>query len=210
MPAKEEILNGLIAAANQHNYSAIAWHIIIYALLAALFAGWKPTNRFMIFFAAVLMLSASVFATLQKNIFNTVIFCLLAAVSLFYASKGNENKIAGDRSWPDIAGLLLVFFGLIYPEFLNAASAVEYAYASPVGLIPCPTLCVVIGFALLYKNFLSRSWGTCMAAAGMLYGLTGVFYLGVKMDFFLLAGALLLAVNLFMSAKNEGKLQKQN
>lgn len=201
MLSKEEILIGLLNTTNKHLYSAIAWHIAIYVLLGALFTGWRPTNRLMIFFTALIMLSATVFAAMEKNIFNAAVFCLLTFASLLFSIKGSDDKISGDRSWPDIAGLVLVLFGLVYPGFLPAASFIEYAYASPVGLIPCPSLCEVTGFALLYRNFISRSWGICMAAAGLFYGLTGVFYLGIKMDFVLFSGALLLAVNIFMMQK---------
>jgi hypothetical protein len=48
MPTREEILTGLTSLANEYIDIAIAWHIIILILIAALFAGWKPGNSLMI------------------------------------------------------------------------------------------------------------------------------------------------------------------
>lgn len=53
------------------------------------------------------------------------------------------------RALPSAA---LVVFGWTYPHFVSTHSWIEYAYAAPLGLIPCPTLSVVIGFTLLVRD----------------------------------------------------------
>jgi len=86
---------------------------------------------------------------------------------------------------------------------LNTGSVLEYAYAAPVGLIPCPTLAVLTGFALLYRGFGSFRWTITVVIAGMFYGLFGVFYLNVYVDWFLVAGAFTLLLNTFFLSKKK-------
>lgn len=200
MLTKDEIIAGLISVANDYSNIAIVWHIIILILLAALFAGWKPENSLMILLLSSLLMSVSAFASLQGNIFNASVFAFLVIMSIYSTLRAGNGMISGDRSWPDIAGLLLIIFGLIYPEFLKTYSPIEYTYASPIGLIPCPTISALTGFALVYKGFRSRMWSITIGVAGMFYGLMGAFYLDMYVDWILVAGAVVLIVNtLFLS-----------
>ena len=201
MPTRDEILASLVSLANEYFEIAITWHIIILMIIAALFAGWKPGNSLMILLLSVLLMSVSVFAGIAGNIFNAAIFAFLVIVSIYATLRSDNGIIRGDRSWPDIAGLLLIIFGLIYPEFLHTDSFLEFAYAAPTGLIPCPTLCVLTGFALLYKGFGSVLWSLTIVAAGLFYGLFGVFYLRINLDWFLVAGSLILMLNTFFLSK---------
>lgn len=201
MPTKEELLAGLTSLANGYSNIAITWHIIILILIAALFAGWKPGNSLMILLLSSLLMSVSVFAGLDGNMFNAAIFAFLVIVSIYATLRSGNDIIRGDRSWPDIAGLLLIIFGFIYPEFLQTDSLLEFAYAAPTGLIPCPTLSVLTGFALLYRGFGSVTWSLTIVAAGIFYGFFGVFYLGVNLDWFLVAGSLLLMLNTFILSR---------
>ncbi|HET9744713.1 MAG TPA: hypothetical protein VFP97_03305 [Chitinophagaceae bacterium] len=201
MPTREEILAGLTSLANEYSDIAIAWHIIILMLIAALFAGWKPRNRLMILLLSTLFLSVSVFAGIENNVFNAAIFAFLVIMSIYTTLGTGNGLIRGDRSWPDITGLSLIIFGLIYPEFFQTDSFLEFAYAAPTGLVPCPTLCVLTGFALLYRGFGSVTWSLTVVAAGIFYGFFGVFYLGVNLDWFLVAGSLILLLNTFILSR---------
>jgi hypothetical protein len=69
-----------------------------------------------------------------------------------------------------------------------------YLYASPTGLIPCPTLSAVVGVGLVVEGLGSRGWSLILVGGGILYGLFGWLRLGVGMDAVLLVGALTLAV----------------
>ena len=201
MPTKEEILAGLAGIANEYSDIAIAWHVILIIVIAALFASWKPTNSSMILLVSSLLMSVSLFAGLQRNFFNAVVFSFLVLMSIYSAIKSKAGVIQGDRSWPDIAGLVLIIVGFIYPEFIVTGSTLEYAYLAPTGLIPCPTLSIVIGFALLYKGFMAPNWSVAIGITGIFYGLFGVFYLGMYIDWFLVAGSVLLMVNTFWLSK---------
>jgi len=61
-------------------------------------------------------------------------------------------------------------------------------------LIPCPTLSFTIGFAMLANGFSSRVWSIVLVIIGVFYGLFGALRLGVHLDFVLLAGTLLLLI----------------
>jgi hypothetical protein len=203
MPTSEEILAGLTWLANQYTGIATIWHIMIFILIAALFAGWKPTNNLMILMLTSLLMSVSVFASLQGNFFNATVFALLVILSIYVTLRSRNELIKGNGSWPDIAGLLLIVYGLSYPEFLNANSLFEYVCATPAGLIPCPTLAILIGFTLLFRGFGSLIWTMMLSVSGMFYGLFGVFYLHVFLDWFLVVGASLLFLNTFLFSRKE-------
>ena len=201
MPTQEELLAGLASIANEYSNIAIAWHFIIVILIAAIFVGWKPGNSLMILILSSLLMSVSAFAFLQANFFNAAVFSFLVIMSIYATLKSGNSNISGDRSWPDIAGLLLIIFGLVYPEFLNTNSLLEYAYAAPTGLIPCPTLSVLIGFGLLYKGFNSVTWSVTLIISGMFYGLFGVYYLNINPDWVLIAGSLILLLNTLVRSR---------
>ena len=89
------------------------------------------------------------------------------------------------------AGLVRVyphFFGISYP-LPWVFGPLAYLYAAPTGLIPCPTLSLVIGFALLGGGLGSRAWSISLAAVGLFYGLFGVMRLRVYWDIPLIFGA---------------------
>jgi hypothetical protein len=100
-----------------------------------------------------------------------------------------------------IAGILMIIFGLEYPHFVSHGSIFKYLYASPAGLIPCPTLSVVIGFLLLYNGLCSNSITLTLVILGLFYGIFGVLKLAVYLDLFLLFGAISLLVKYILSLK---------
>ena len=201
MPTKQEILAGLTWLANEYAAIAIIWHILLFLLIVMLFAGWKPRNNLMILILTSLLMSASLFASLQGNFFTAVVFALLVITSIYGTLRSANEMIKGNRSWPDIVGLMLILYGLSYPEFLKANSVLEYGYAAPTGLIPCPTLAVLTGFTLLYRGFGSIIWTLMIVISGMFYGLFGALYLNVYLDWMLVAGAFILLLNTFSLSK---------
>jgi len=201
MATRQEILAGLTWLANEYTGIAIIWHILTLILIAALFAGWKPGNNVMILVLSSLLMSVSMLASLQGNYFNAAVFAFLLIMSIYASLRSGNEAIKGNRSWPDIIGLFLIIYGLLYPEFLSTNSLLEYVYAAPTGLIPCPTLSILTGFALLYRGFGSVVWAMTLGISGMFYGLFGVFYLNVYVDWVLVAGSSILLLNSFFPSK---------
>jgi len=70
-----------------------------------------------------------------------------------------------------------------------------------VGLIPCPTLSLLIGFLLLYNGFGSQAVTLTFVIAGLFYGIFGVLKLGVYLDIFLVFGSITLVIKYILALK---------
>ena len=200
MPSPETILAGLAAIANDWRWLAMAWHVWVAVLLGLLVGGWRPSVRTAWRLLIAPLISVAVLAWRSGNPFNGTMFIGLAVV-LGLESFGISRERARLASPAWIAGgAALVAFGSIYPHFLQADSPAAYVVASPFGLLPCPTLSVVIGSTLVFANLGSRRWSALLLMASVLYGAIGVFRLGVALDWGLFVGAALLVARMLDGA----------
>ena len=132
----------------------------------------------------------SVLAWVDGNPFNGTVFALLGAgLGILGGRLPAAEAIARGPAWSLVAGALMAIFGLVYPHFLEAGSVFAYVYAAPAGLVPCPTLSLVIGLALVAGGLGSRVWSLVLAGAGLFHGVFGIVRLGVYLDAGLLVGA---------------------
>jgi hypothetical protein len=192
MPSAETILTGLTAIANDWRGLAIGWHAWLAVLGVALAGGWRPSIRTAGSLLAAPLTSVSALAWASGNPFNGLTIGALTVVlvvALFHAS--NEPIRFDSASWLARGGALIVF-GAIYPHFVRADSPAAYVIAAPFGLLPCPTLAVVIGTTVALANLNTGPWSAALLAAGSLYGTVGVFWLGVQLDWGLFVGTALL------------------
>ena len=193
MPTTTEILSGLIHISNQYLYLAMAWHLVFYILLIALLSRKTIPRLLPVLVLSPAMLSVSVLAWTNGNPFNgavfAVLFLLFLTVGLFGRSTPGRNFHSAFR----LGGFILLAYGFLYPHFLVTEGPLMYFIASPAGLIPCPTLSVIIGFALISDGFRSKALSIILTVAGLFYSLFGMFRLGVMLDLGLLFGSLLLA-----------------
>lgn len=194
MPTADAILAGLTAIANAWRWLAVAWHTLIALLVCAFLAGRRPSDRLIAFVAIALIFSVSTVSLAAGNPFNGIVFAGLAVLLLVAALRAHPTPIRVDEPSRAAPGTALVLFGMVYPHFVVTRSWTEYAYASPIGLIPCPTLAAVIGFTLIFRNLRTTAWTVPLIVAGLLYGVVGVVVLGVALDTGLLAGALVLGM----------------
>jgi len=194
MPSVEQILLGLRETTNMWRTFAILWHVVFGVFSIALVVGWRPRKRTAGILLALPLLSVNVFAWLSSNPFNGIMFALVGVLLVIFAFKLPSDHVQRAPIWQLIPGTLLILFGWAYPHFLDSSSVFTYAYAAPSGLIPCPTLSIVIGFTLVLNRLQSRAYSLTLGIAGLLYGITGVAQLGVIIDLVLLAGALLVVV----------------
>ncbi len=197
MPPPSAIIEGLRALANNFEFIAILWHVVFVIIIVALIMGWRPSKKLAATALAVPLLSVSIFAWIQDNPFNGTVFLLFALLLVIIGLRLSIGKVQGAPTWAVIIGFLMVIFGWIYPHFLESGHWIEYLYAAPTGLIPCPTLSISIGFALLASGMSSRVWAVSLAVLGLFYGLFGAFRLGVLMDTGLIVGALAFLVLAF-------------
>ena len=183
-----EIINGLGTIATQFNYIAIIWHILFYILIISLLANWQPSNRLIVILIALPLVSVAVLAWIYGNPFNGITFSIVALLLLFFALKTSSDFISTSQPLYVVIGIMMIIFGLIYPHFVEPNSLFKYLYASPFGLVPCPTLSVLIGFALVFNGFNSQAINLVLIIFGLFYGLFGAFKLGVYLDLGLIFG----------------------
>ncbi len=192
MPDAPEILQALRLAANQAIAVAVVWHAIVLGAMFALVAGWMPTRRVAGFSLAAPLASAGIVGFLSGSPFNGIVLSVLALTLLLIAWRFGEQPVQLGGPGAILAGALLLGFGWVYPHFLESRPAVIYLVAAPVGVVPCPTLSLLIGVALLGGGLGSRAFSLTLAAVGLFYGLFGAIRLGVTIDAVLVAGAAVL------------------
>lgn len=186
MPTTTEILNGLTAIANDWRTVAIGWHLAVAAMLVALALGFRPTGSLI----ALLPMSVAVFALGYGNPFNGIVFAALAVALVALSRRDASTR---PQAWARLGGAVMIAFAWFYPHFL-AGSPLQYLYAAPVGLVPCPTLAMALGLALL-TGAGGKRWSWLLAGVSTFYALFGVFRLGVALDLGLLAGAMMLGLS---------------
>jgi hypothetical protein len=198
MPAPELILDGLSKIANQWWLLAVAWHAYFAVLLGGLLLGVRPSQRVAGILLALPLLSVSLLAWTAANPFNGTLLAVAGVTLIALAFRLPAAPIRIAPPWVVVAGALMFVFGWVYPHFLDTFPPVAYLYAAPTGLVPCPTLSIVIGLALITGGLDSRLWTSILAATGLFYGLFGALRLGVTIDIVLLLGALLVLVIAFL------------
>ena len=194
MPTAEQILASLRQVANDAFALAVAWHVTLAICGVALALGWRPARRNAGLLLTLLAVSVSAVSWLHHNPFNAATFALLSVVLAMLAlSLGREAISFRAPGWALVLGAAMVAFGSLYPHFLER-SALSYLYGAPTGLIPCPTLSLMVGASLLVGGLHSRAWSMTLALAGVFYAVWGAMHLGVYIDLVLLAGSLGLLV----------------
>ena len=150
---------------------------------------------------ALPLVSVSALAWLAANPFNGTFFAL-AGIGLAVIAAGlPRTRIQLAPPWAIVAGVLLFAFGWAYPHFLDTRSYLLYLYAAPTGLIPCPTLAIVTGLALIAGGLGSRAWSLVLGGTGIFYGLFGAMRLGVELDWVLPLGALIMLGTVFATSR---------
>jgi hypothetical protein len=188
MPTPSEILAGLTAIANDAVLAAVLWHLTIAMALVWVASGWHPTRRLATLMLAAPLASVGAFALAYGNPFNGFVFLAATAALVMMAAATGATRVRAAASWSTTLGVAMIAFAWAYPHFVEARSSLVYLFAAPVGLVPCPSIALAIGFALLAGGVDRRVAGV-LASLGAAYGLLGVGYLGVLLDIGLLVGA---------------------
>jgi hypothetical protein len=190
MPDSKAILSSLSSIANEAFVFALAWHLVVAIALLALLAGVRLRRRSAALLSYAPLVSVSAFAWAYANPFNGLVFTALTAALVWLALRAPNDWLTRSEGWESLLGVALVAFGWVYPHFLGARFPwTTYLFASPMGLLPCPTLSLVIGLTLLGSAPGGRASARILASAGLFYGVWGALRLGVTLDLVLLAGA---------------------
>jgi len=197
MPTSAAILAGLEAIAADWRLLSVLWHAYFAVMVLGLVFGVRPSRRMVGLLLAFPLLSVSILAWVHGNPFNGALFALTGLVMAAISMRLSRGNVEIASAWLVVAGALMIGFGWIYPHFLENATPMEYLYAAPTGLIPCPTLSIVIGFTLILGGLRSRPWCLVLTMVSLFYGIFGAARLGVKIDGVLLFGALATAYTAF-------------
>jgi hypothetical protein len=194
MPEATQVLEHLRRVANEAVWLAVVWHAVVLIGLAFAKAGWRPPRRVAALLFAAPLASVSALAWSYENPFNGAVFAAMTALLVVVGLRTPHGPVELGPPWARWLGGAMILFAWVYPHFLEAVHPQNYLYASPMGLIPCPSLSLVVGLSLLTGALGSRIWGALVALFGLAYGLMGVFWLGVQLDYGLLFGSLALAL----------------
>jgi len=194
MPPASVLLAQLSEITNTWRGIAIGWHVSAVIFVVALILGRRPSPRLVLRLLAVPVLCVSILAWLAGNPFNAAMFSALAVFLVLLGRTGSRASFELSAGWPRLIGTVMVVYALFYPHFLASSSWTQYLYAAPVGLIPCPTLALIVGVGFIVGLFRNRPWQVVVSVTGIFYGAVGVAKLGVHLDYGLLAGAIGLAI----------------
>jgi hypothetical protein len=171
--------------------------VLLAALLAAtLSGGWRPRRRTAAVLLAAPLASVAAAAWVGGNPFNGSVMLVASGVVLVASARTGRERIVPGPAWALGLGAAAIAFGWAYPHFLDG-SPLAYLVAAPVGVLPCPTLAVVLGLALLADGLGSRATSRLLGALGAFYALFGVAVLRVWLD----VGLLVPAVAIFALAQ---------
>lgn len=183
MPAESEIIAGLARIANQGIVFAVLWHVVAAAALAWLALGrWLPSRRVAAVAVTLPLATASLFAWRDGNPFNGTMMALALVVLALLGLRLSESPVRPGPRWATALGAFALVYGFVYPHFLAGQPVWLYLVAAPAGLVPCPTLAVILGTALLGGGFESRPWPVVASAFGLFYALFGMLRLHVWLD----------------------------
>ena len=158
MPSPGAIVEGLRVIANDAIALAVVWHLLLAAACIALALGWCPSQRSAGALLSVPVASVSALAFRYGNPFNGLMFAALALALLGLAGRLAPRPVQRGGAAMTVVGILMIAFAWLYPHFLDLRSPTIYVVGAPTGLIPCPTLSLLIGFTLLARGFGSRAW----------------------------------------------------
>ena len=191
MPTTGAILEVISRSAHDLAWLALAWHVAVLLLACGLVAGWRPATWFAHVLLVAPVATVAVASLAYGSWFNGASFAVLA-VLLAVWSRELALPLRATRSRPQFwIGVALIAFALTYAHFTSGWNAA--LWLAPVGVVPCPTLALVAGFALLADGFHSRKISEVLVGWTAFYALFGIFRLGVWLDVGLIVAALALA-----------------
>src|ERR1041385_7485151 len=193
IPNPDEIRSGLAEIANNWRVLAVFWHAYFAMLAGMFFVPRRLSRRTFGVLLSVPLASVSALAWVVGNFFNGADFAIACLSLVAIAVRLPKSQIEL-MPWGAVPGTLMFAFGWVYPHFLTTASYSTYLYFAPTGLLPCPTLSIVVGLALATSGLRSIAWSMVAGSTALFYGVYGAAVLSVALDWTLVVGAVLLLV----------------
>ncbi len=201
MTSSDQIISVLSEIANKWQPIAIFWHVYFTIFILTLIFGIRPSKRVSGILLSLPLLSVSTLFWLAGNPFSGITFAISGCALIIIAGRLPAERVRLSLLWIRVSGLFMVIFGWIYPHFLETDSIITYLHSAPTGLIPCPTLSIVIGIVMILGFLDSRAYSIVLGAMGIFYGSFGVMFLSATLDFILLLGAIFILIAV-LSSKN--------
>lgn len=178
-----QILYYLHNVANQNLWLNALIHLIVLAALVFIFLGKNAKTKSLLVDGAVVILTLSVTITGLKygNPVHALTFAVITVFALFELVQGKNDFTIRKTDFQTVLALLFLFIGFWYPEFVKT-SFVRSLLFSPAGIIPCPTLLIILGLLTLAYPNVNKVQYIITLIMGVFYGFVGVFQLKVYLD----------------------------
>ena len=196
------ILNYLSMVSNKNIVVNIMMHFVVITSIVSVYLLKDMKVKKYVFNGAILALVLSVIvnATIYGNPFHAITFALVAiAVGLEFIKGKNQISIP-KRGINTVIAFAFILIGLWYPEFVKVNMFASLLLA-PTGIVPCPTLLIVIGMLNLYYPNVNKLQFGITVFFGMVYGIIGTFILGVYFDLSLIGIVIYSICNMVINRK---------
>ena len=211
----ENILNYLINISNANLLPNLLNHFIIYIALILFFVlrfiGKIKAARIVRNVSVILLILSIIGNALYYgNPFHLITFSVILIFFIIFqkkALKENENFATDKQNdIKDIAIIIIsaifIFLGVFYPEFVEV-SIPQYLLFAPVGIVPCPTLLVILGFFNLTLTKSDKKTEIAFIILTCVYAIIGTFIFKVYLDITLILLAIFSIINLFMHSERK-------
>jgi hypothetical protein len=181
--SSEKVLDYLTTVSNLNLWlNAVIHLMVLTAVLILIFAKENRVKRWVVDgVICLLFISIVSVAIVYGNPFHALTMGLLAVFAVIELWQGkNEFNIPKINLHTFIA-FSSIIIGFWYPDFVKT-TPIALLLVSPAGIVPCPTLLIVLGLLTLTYPRVNKTQYTITAIIGVFYGFTGVFQLKVFLD----------------------------
>jgi len=185
--SSERILAGLQMTVNTYSGLRVVHHILLIVVFIFFISFKERVSRLVSLYTVLAFLT--IFLTSLApigNIFYLVVFGILTTLAILeFLNPKTDYSMKGTPTINVVIALLSGFLGFWYPHFMEGYF--KALYASPYGIIPCPTLLVILSFFLVFYPYSHKFFHWILTIVGLFFGFFGFFVLKVRIDLALLA-----------------------
>ena len=185
--SSEQILAGLQITVDTYSGLRVVHHLFLIVVFIFFIFFKEKVSRLVSLY--ILLAFLTIFLTSLapiRNIFYLIVFGFLTILAILeFLNPKNDYSMKGAPTINIIIALVAGFLGFWYPHFVEGYF--KALYASPYGVIPCPTLLVILSFFLVFYPYTNRFFHWVLAIVGLFFGFFGLFVLKVRIDLALLA-----------------------
>lgn len=179
----ESILNYLSMVSNQNIYLNLIMHVITFLSIPSIFLLKNKRMQKAVFngLVFILTLSVTVNAFINGNPFHLATFAILSIIALRELIGRNQVVISASNNVTIFVAFIFLFIGVWYPEFVHT-TPLAMLFISPMGIVPCPTLIVILSLFSLNSSGISKIQYIATIIIGAVYAVIGVFLFKVYLD----------------------------